>query len=459
MLRKLTVRLCLAAALLPFLPGPVARPSGEERRPNVLVFLMDDQRADSMLVMPKTRRWFEEGGTHFAEAYASTPLCCPLRSSLMSGRYQHNHGVLNNQSGELLDQDATLQKYLRDAGYQTGLDGKFLVSWPIDKVPPHFDRSAHFLGGYTDVKWNVDGKRQTPDQYVTDFQSDRAVEFLDHFAKQPGRPWYLYITPQAPHLDFTPAPRHAEAPVPEWEPSPAVTEKDRSDKPEFIRKHKFTVEEGREARTGQLRTLLAVDEMVDRIFRRLQETGELEDTLAIYTSDSGWQYGEHGLRSKATPYTASVAVPFYVRWPGRLAAGASDPRPVAPVDVAPTVLEAAGLSPKLAYPFDGRSLLKPEGRKESLLEHHHSPDFSSVPSWASIRNQEFQYVEWYADEAGTKIKVREYYDLTADPWQLENILGDKDPANDPAPATLDDVSSRLARYRRCAGTSGSKACP
>lgn len=459
MLQKLAVRLYLVAVLLPLLAAPIARPTAEAPRPNVLVFLADDQRADSFPHMPKTRRWFEEGGTRFTEAYANTPLCCPLRSSLMSGRYQHNHGVKNNQSGELLDQSATLQRYLHDAGYQTGLDGKFLLSWPIDKVPPHFDRSAHFLGGYTDVKWNVDGKLLRPDQYVTDFQSDRAIEFLDHFGKDPDRPWYLYVTPQAPHLDFTPAPRHVDAPVPDWEPSPAVTEEDRSDKPQFIRKHNFSEDEGSAARTGQLRTLMAVDDMVDRVFRRLQETGQLENTLAIYTSDSGWQYGEHGLQSKATPYTASVAVPFYVRWPGHLAAGASDPRPAGVLDIAPTVLEAAGLSPQLTYPFDGRSLLQPGGRPESLLEHHHSPDFSSVPSWASIRTTAFQYIEWYSDDEGTKVQVREYYDLEADPWQLKNLLGDKEPGNDPSPATLDDLASRLARYRRCVGVSGAKTCP
>jgi arylsulfatase A-like enzyme len=132
---------------------------------------------------------------------------------------------------------------------------------------------------------------------------------------------------------------------------------------------------------------------------------------------------------------------------------------VGPVDIAPTVLEAAGISPQLVYPLDGRSLLQPEGRRESLLEYHHSPDFSSVPSWASIRTKELQYIEWYADEAGTKVRVREYYDLVADPWQLENLLGDKDAANDPDPGRLDELASRLGRYRRCVAMTGAKTCP
>ena len=428
-------------------------------RPNILVILTDDQRADSMFFMPKTRHWFEEGGTRFTEAYANTPLCCPVRSSLMSGRYQHNHGVKDNQSAKALDQSATLQKYLHDGGYQTALDGKFLISWPLPKPPPNFDHFAHFHGNYNDVPWNVDGTVSTPKQYVTDFQSDRAIDFLGDFAKDPTRPWYLYLTPQAPHSDFTPAQQYANAPVPAWEPSPAVTESDRSDKPDFIRNQHFARSSAEAARTGQLRTLLSVDDMVDRFFTHLQATGQLDNTLAIYTSDSGWLYSEHGLHSKAVPYTDSVAVPFYVRWPGHVAAGVTDPRPVGLLDIAPSALAAAGLSPNLKYPFDGRSFFSGGGRTESLLEYHYSPDFTSIPSWASIRSAGFQYIEWYKDEAGTTLRAREYYDLANDPWQLVNLLGDGDATNDPSPAVLADLAARLARYRQCKGTAEPTACP
>jgi arylsulfatase A-like enzyme len=441
-------------------PLPVrAEGSGPAGRPNVLVILTDDQRADSMFMMPKTRKWFAEGGTTFPEAYANTPLCCPVRSSLMSGRYQHNHGVKDNHSGKMLDQEATLQKYLHDAGYQTGLDGKFLIGWPMGKAPPSFDHFAHFLGGYTNVEWNVDGARQTPPGYVTDFQSDRAVDFIDDFARDAGRPWYLYLTPQAPHSDFTPAPEYANAPVPDWQMSPAVTQTDRSDKPDFIRQQRYSWVKAKAAREGQLRTLLSVDDMVDRVFRHLQDTGQLDNTLAIYTSDSGWLYSEHGLHSKAVPYTDSVAVPFFVRWPGHVADGATDGRPVGLLDIAPSVLEATGTAPALKYPMDGRSFLSAGGRPESLLEYHYSPDFPDVPSWASIRTAAFQYIEWYEDAEGRTLKVAEYYDLAADPYQLDNRLGDKDPGNDPNPAQLAELAGRLARYRHCQGQAGPLACP
>src|SRR5581483_11307472 len=126
----------LAGALGPALPASTIAVTQAgvtpPARPNVLVVLTDDQRADSMAMMPKTRRWLQDGGTRFSEAYATIPICAPMRSSVMSGRYQHNHGVVTNlDAPERLDQSATIQKYLHDGGYQTGLDGKFLIGWPI----------------------------------------------------------------------------------------------------------------------------------------------------------------------------------------------------------------------------------------------------------------------------------------------------------------------------------------
>jgi arylsulfatase A-like enzyme len=378
----------------------------------------------------------------------------------MSGRYQHNHGVNNNQSGrEELDQGATLQRYLHAAGYQTALDGKFLINRPVRTPPPNFDHYAHFLGGYDDVLWNVDGKVARSKQYVTEFQSDRAIEFLDRFRRNPSRPWYLYITPQAPHLPSTPAPRYANAPVPAWEPPPPVTHQDRSDKPDFIRRQSYPRDKAEATRADQLRTLLSVDDMTDRVFRHLRDTGQLDNTLALYVADNGYLYAEYGLSGKAVPYLNSVRVPFFVRWPGHVPAGGKDPRPVGLVDIAPSVLDAAKVRPAFKYPMDGRSF-RPPVRRESLLEYYHSPDQSSIPSWASIRSGTAQYIEWYQDPAGSTVRAREYYDLVKDPWQLHNLLGDKDPANDPSPATLADVGARLARYRTCRGTTnGTSACP
>jgi arylsulfatase A-like enzyme len=408
--------------------------------------------------MPKTRKWLEDGGTQFTNAFATTPICAPMRTSIMSGRYQHNTGIMNNQTGPSMDFSASLQKYLHDGGYQTGLDGKFLINWHYGTTPQDFDHYAGVAGGYTDTKWTVDGHSVAAgSQYVTDFQSDRAIDFIDDFHQNPDKPWYLELTPQAPHNPMTPADQYANAPLPPWEPSPAVGNE--ATKPDFIRNQHDTYAAGEAARNAQARTLMSVDDMMDRIFQHLSDTGQLDNTMVIYTGDSGWLYDEYGIKSKTVPYLPSVHVPFDVRWPGHLPEGAIDPRQMELLDVAPSILAASGLQPDLKYPMDGHSFLAPTTRTENLLEYHYSPDFTSTPSWSSIRTATYDYIEWYGYQDDMTLKTREYYDLTADPWEVNNLLDPSTAARAPSAATLDDLASRLAKDKTCQGTTGPSACP
>ena len=154
-----------AAVLLPIL-SPVTGGSRSAQttssRPNILLIVTDDQRAavDTMSAMPKTRALFENQGTNYPNFMVTTPLCCPSRSSIFSGRFAHNTGVLTNTDADdvqAFDQGATIQAYLRAAGYQTGIAGKFFNTWPVGQDPPNFDRWAIFGGGYDDPVFNVDG--------------------------------------------------------------------------------------------------------------------------------------------------------------------------------------------------------------------------------------------------------------------------------------------------------------
>ena len=432
-------------------PGPPARPAG---RPNILVINTDDQRADTMDVMPKTRRWFHDGGTVFPEGFATTPLCCPSRSTLFSGRYMHNHTVFTNDDEDKLDKDWTIARYLRDGGYTTAIVGKFLVGWNDKDAPPHFDYHAVTLGGYDNAHFNVDGDGQTA-AYSTDFIAEQSVRYLDTFeATDDGKPWFLYVAPQAPHREFIAAPEYADAPVPAWEPSPAVTEEDKSDKNPYVRDNEPEMDVARAEHDGQLRTLLSVDDMVDDIFRKLEAAGELDNTLAIYTSDNGFSWGERGVGSKGLPYTESVKVPFAVRWTGVVPAGAVDTRLVANVDILPTALDAAGVTPpELRYPLDGRSLLASGGRDRVLLEFAFG--HRGIPDWASLRTGTSQYIEYYEADT-TTVAFREHYDLDADPYQLENLLADADPGNDPDVAAM---TADLAAARHCAGYGPAGGCP
>jgi arylsulfatase A-like enzyme len=441
-----------------FAPNAPSDPG--DRPPNILLIVTDDQRADGTLdVMPKTRYWFEHGGTKFANAFATTPLCCPGRASLFSGRYAHNHGVRRN--GEFpvvsaLDQRSTLQRYLKKAGYRTALMGKYFYSWDLSLGPPFVDDWALFRAGYNNASFSVMGQtQQVP--YSTHFISERSVNFLQQTEADDQEPWFLYVGTHAPHLSPQPEPAYEQAQVPAWAGDPAVLEADRTDKAPWVAAYNppygDTLAGVQRIRERQLRTLMSVDDLVGNVFDTLTALGEEQNTMAVFLSDNGYMWGDHSLGAeKRFPYTPSVKIPLLVRWPGHVTAGAIDPRLVANVDVAPTVLGVAGLTPDPKFRLDGRSLLAPHPRGRLMLEYWRSPD-GGPPPWASIRTETFQYVEWYSDEGGA-ITFREYYDLVADPWQLQNLLGDADTANDPDVAAL---SAQLAADRLCTGRACSPA--
>jgi arylsulfatase A-like enzyme len=433
--------------------------------PNVLVILTDDQRAtDTMFVMPETRHYFQHQGVYYPNGFAVTPLCCPSRSTILTGRYAHNTGVKSNGPPTSLDLSTIFARNLQEAGYRTALVGKLLNSWPLDMNPPYFDRFA--LGGspYFDPRFNVNGTLKSVPGYSTHLMTSYSLRFLRQFERaDDDAPWLLYVAPHAPHHPWMPEPRYADAPVRAWPGNPAVFEKDRSDKPPFPETINYTITQGRNVRLKQLRTLMSVDDMVGRIFRTMDTLGERRHTLAFFLSDNGYLWADHHLGGdrntagqKRLPYTPSVRVPFYVRWPGHLTGGTRDMRLTGTVDIVPTVLEATGISPDPTKPpLDGRSLLEPDTRDRILLEYWQENASSWVPDWGSIRTGAYQYVEYYAEDEST-ITFREYYDLSNDRWQLDNLLADSDPANDP---DVSGLEAQLAQDRVCQGTTGAGSCP
>jgi arylsulfatase A-like enzyme len=454
-------------------------------RPNVLVIVTDDQPTDTLEVMPQTRRWIREAGREFTQAFVTTPLCCPSRATIMTGRYAHNHRVKRNKDSGLLNQQTTLQRYLGNAGYKTAVAGKYLTSWPMTSNPPYFDRWAIMPGGsrysyynfpasvhnsqpnvrtvhgylidpvgssqysYTYSPANMSGFQHAVDQYSTDWVSDRVIGFLDWFERTDASPWLLFVKPTAPHKPFTPEPAYAEAPVSGWSGNSAVEEADRSGKPPVVQQKSSTLAAGQATRRQQLRTLMSVDDLIGRMFTQLESLGELSSTLVIFTSDNGYLWGEHGLDQwKHFPYTPSVQVPLLIRWPGHLAPGSTDGRLAANIDLVPTILDATGVSPTLVAPLDGRSLLDVWDRDHLLIEYWLDGNDPEIPRWNSYRSREVQYVEWLKDGAVT---FREYYDLRADPWQLTNLLADGDPSNPDVSA----IQSTLLRDTTCVGA----GCP
>ena len=424
--------------------------------PNVLIIITDDQSLGMMRVMPKTVRYFGRGGERFTHFFDTTPVCCPSRASVFTGRYAHNHHVLTLQDGNRLAQGTTIQRYLEEAGYQTAMAGKYLNLWDIARPPPYFTKWALFDGGYYNKRFNVNGRVRRIKTYSTAFIANQSLRFLSDFRNNGARPWFLYVAPYAPHSSFQVAPKYKGAPVPLWHKSPAVREKNLSDKPPYIRRLHESARRAGIIRRERLRTLMSVDDLVGRIFSTLHKLGEDRNTLAFFLSDNGWLNREHGFIGKRPPYLGSVEVPFYIRWPGHVPAGASDSRLAGNIDIMPTILQATGLRARDVV--DGRSLLEASPwRSRLLLEQWKergrvvtAERGAKVPDWASTVTRAYQYIEYYG--RGGKTTFREYYDLRTDPWQLHNLLGDRTRVNDPNVAAL---SRQLHRDKSCAGAS----CP
>lgn len=458
LVRNVGILLVAASLSLP-LSDPAS--GADPKRPNILLITTDDQRMGTLGVMSNTRRWLVRRGVKYPRAYVTTPLCCPSKSTIYTGQYTHNHGVVTNEAEDTqaLDQSTTVQRYLDDAGYRTALFGKFLNGWDISQVPSHFDRWAFFVKGspfgYSGATWNVSGRVRTVDEYSTSYVRRKAAGFLRAAEANDGRPWFAHLSMWAPHLPVRVQRKYRDAAVRPWKGSPAVPEADRSDKPPYVQARYASPRRGANIRTMQLRALMSVDDAVHRLMRLLGRLGERRNTLVIFLSDNGFLWGEHGITGKVVPYTPSIHVPLLVRWPRHLEPGTIDRRVVLNADVAPTILDAAGIEPH--HTVDGRSLLDPSWERDRLFVEEWKIPNHPAPAWESIRTTDMQYVE-YRDRGGS-IVFREYYDLRGDPWQLRNLLGDGDPGNDPSAEELAALEAQLAADRVCTGTTGPLACP
>lgn len=406
--------------------------------PNVLIVLTDDQRAEALDAMPLVSSWMQDGGTEFTSAFASTPICCPSRASIMSGKYTHNHKVHRQGAVPNFNHSHTIQRALRSAGYRTAIAGKFFNGWKASEKPPYFHHSD--IGeGYRNVTFVENGDKKRTVDYGPKYVFERAKRWLASFEKGDARPWYMYLSPSAPHSPFIAQGVHKKKNF-AWSGTPATAERSRSDKPGYVRRSKVTKSEGKRLRTRQLRTLLTIDKSFNDLMRTLDRLGELSNTYVVFTSDNGYLWGDHGMEGKAVPYMGSIHVPLLVRGP-TVPARVVDDRIAGNIDIAPTVYDMAGVAPR--YRPDGKSLLDAWSRPYLLLDS--GGPVSDVGSrWRSLISNTWHYTRY------SKGKKNEYYDRVADPFELTNLYKDGDASNDPSPPLAE-----LRAAMKCAGSS----CP
>ena len=417
----------IAVILLELAPAP-SRPharAGTESQPNIILFVTDDQRTDTLRVMPKVRKMLAGRGISFENGFVSNSLCCPSRASMLTGSYSHSNNVYQNfgpHGGvKMFSDESTVATWLDELGYRTGLVGKYFNGYKINKIPPGWDEWFAFMDKrqpgryYYDYSLNENGKVKKYGNKVRDYSTDVLKRKALSFIKTSEKPFFLYFTPFAPHRHSLPAPRHRGAlRNRKWVPTRSYNEKNVSDKPRWVKNLPRTGPSG--THQPALETLLAVDAAVNKMVRTLRRMGELRDTLFVFTSDNGVGWGEHRWMNKQDPYRGSMNVPFIIRYDRLIEnPGVNTEDLVLNLDFAPTFVDVAGGTPP---PVEGLSL-KPllesspvEWREDFLIEHYR---LGSPPSYCGIRTIDNLYVSYITGE-------EEFYDLKADPHELRNIV-------------------------------------
>lgn len=411
-------------------PSPKVSEAGSsrEKRPNIVLVLTDDQRADSLWAMPNVRRRLVKKGTKFENGYVSNSLCCPSRTSILTGQYSHSTGVYTNSLpdggfGKFSDA-STVATWLHEAGYRTGLIGKYLNGYNNPEyVAPGWDEWRVFAnpddqgGEFYDYQLSINGDTKEYGHEPEDYSTDVLAKSAARFIRSSEEPFFLYFSPFAPHGNI-PAPRHLgtlagknSVPTPSW------NEEDVSDKPLWVQERPLVKKFNRRLRFYE--TLIAVDEAVAKFMRILNRSGERDDTFFVFTSDNGKGWGEHRWGDKSDPYRGSTNVPYIVRYdPAGVDGVVDSSHLVLNLDLAPTFSDLAGAD---APNVEGRSLLplfeddSSNWREDFLLEHLR--DWRDIPSYCGVRTLEWLYVAYETGE-------EELYNLELDPYELENRADD-----------------------------------
>jgi arylsulfatase A-like enzyme len=421
----------LGAVLAVVLVGPGNAEA--QTRPNVVLVLTDDQRWDTLNVMPTVQSELVGRGVTFENAFVTNSLCCPSRATFLTGKYSHGTGVYLNtgpRGGDAFDDSSTIATWLDGAGYTTALIGRYLTGHAAPDVPRGWDRWVAYSGSpdYFSYRLNVDGAVVPHGTLPGDYATDVLAAEAESFVRTADPPYFLLFAPFAPHFrrgnrfETTPAPRHEDrfSSLPPWRP-PNYNEADVSDKPGWLRFKTPPIppeqqEKGDTYRQEQLESLLAVDEAIARIVDALADTEQLGDTVILLASDNGHDWGEHRRFSKLVPYESSIRIPLVIRYDRLVSAPRLDDRLAVNVDIAPTLAALAGTP---APGAEGRSLVplltSPTGpwRRDFLLEHFGATG-ALIPTYCGIRSETHAYVQYVNGD-------EEIYDLRGDPHQLDNL--------------------------------------
>lgn len=443
------------------------------KQPNFLFVLVDDQPFDAtgyagrypFLKTPNIDRLFKEGA-NIENFFVTQSICSPSRASFLTGTYPHIHGVNQNNKhvDPKWDEFPPFSSHLQKAGYQTAHIGKIHMAHKKgkDHIRPGFDYWFSFIGQgkYFDPPVNDNGNEYREEGYMTDILTKKTITWLKD-KRDPNKPFSLNLWHKAVHEPFSPAPRHDDLFLDEELPTPPYdTHKETfKGKPEWQRKKTFGFDWKKnlpipdelpevpwpinyDNNMQLLRSIIAVDESLGQVLSTLEEIGELNNTVIIYSSDNGYFLGEHTFNDKRLAYENSIRVPMLIRYPKLIKENTSIKEQCLNIDLAPTILNLAGIEiPDYMQGESMLNLLKGEKheswRKAILFEYYLDSSWPYAgPNQVAVRTDRFKLID-----AFLKNDIDELYDLKNDPGEMKNLIDDKD--YDEIESDLRDEAIRL----------------
>lgn len=428
---------------------------------NVIFILSDDHRYDFMgftgkvpgLQTPNLDRLANEGA-NFQNAFVTTSLCSPSRASILTGQYAHTHTVVDNEApapSNLI----YFPQYLQKADYQTAFFGKWHMGGANDDPRPGFDHWVSFRGQgvYYNPLLNIDGKhvQYKDSSYITDVLTDLTLEWLKKLDK--NKPFFVYLSHKAVHAEFMPARRdkgkykniEIQYPVSMFATATPTSKKftkgkkadgsaytfNNKDIPQWVRDQRYSfhgVDFMYHGRTDfdqfyqdYLETLLGIDNSIGRVLNYLKENDLDKETLVIYMGDNGFAFGEHGLIDKRTAFEESMRIPLLARCPALIKPQTKIKQMVLNVDIAPSILEMAGIKKPLQ--MQGSSFLplihgKPANWRDKIFyEYYWEFPFPVTPTQFAVRTDQYKFIRsqgiWDIDQL---------YDIQKDPYEVNNLI-------------------------------------
>lgn len=427
-----------------------------ENKPNFLFILVDDQPYDAVgfsnrypfLKTPNIDKLAKQG-VNVENFFVTQSICSPSRASFLTGTYPHIHGV--NQNNKHVDPDwsnyAPYSSHLQKSGYETAHIGKIHMAWKRDKehIRPGFDYWFSFIGQgkYFDPKVNDNGVEMQLEGYMTDILTDKTIDWLKN-KRDPNKPFSLNLWHKAVHEKHLPAPRHKDLYNNEDLPTPPYdTHKETfKGKPEWLRRKTFGFKWNKNDKIPDelpeitwpinkhkymqlLRSLIAVDESLGEVIKTLDEMGELENTVIIYSSDNGYFMGDHTFLDKRLAYENSMRVPMIIRYPKLITKNSVIKEQCLNIDIAPTILDLAGVK-KPTY-MQGESMVKlisgkkdKSWRKSMLFEYYVDDAWPYAgPNQVAVRTNKYKLIDNFLED-----DIDELYDLIKDPGEMKNLIND-----------------------------------